>query len=74
MTWFPGISTWYTESVEGDDDELSTAGSDSLEFDNYQQLLEDVKDLQLPLECDNCAIMQARFAMIAISIDEQLNM
>jgi hypothetical protein len=73
VTRLPGISTWYAETTEDDNNNESSAGSSS-DFDDYQRLLEDVEDLEPTLEHDKRKLMQARFAMIALSIDEQSEM
>lgn len=73
VTRLPGISTWYAETAEDDDDDGSSVESSS-DFDDYQRLLEDVEDLEPTLEHDKRRLMQARFAMIALSIDEQSEM
>ena len=72
----PGISTWYSETVEEDEELSSELDTDPDGIDDYplEQLLEDIEDLELPREYDNHALMQTRFAMIALSIDERLNM
>jgi hypothetical protein len=53
----PGISTWYLEAIEDEDEDGAFSMSPDLDLSNYQQLLEDVGNLELPLEHENCALM-----------------
>lgn len=67
----PGISTWYSEVIEDEDEDGALSMSPDLDLGDYQQLLEDIENLELPLEYENHALMRARFATIALSVEEQ---
>lgn len=76
---FPAISSWYTAAEDSDDDSDSVNNSDSesglenKDYD-YQESLDRLEDAELATEHENQRLMNYRYAMTALTVDEEMTM
>jgi hypothetical protein len=66
-------SSWYTDEELDDDNEESDTRAEE-EDNDYQKCLDRLENEELPTERDNDRLMNYWYAMVAISIDEQISM